>query len=352
MKKRLLIISLAVMLAFAGCGKEKKSDKKNDTTSENAVDISEENMIKAEYSDDYYVMIPDVNDKEFLKSILLPTDEEIDEVIDTQIKSTLKNMVPCDHEEAQIGDIVDISYAGYMDGVQFDGGTGSSSDVELGSGMFIPGFEEGVVGMKVGETKDVVVTFPEDYGATDLAGKEATFKITLDKIKGTKAEGEVELTDEIISANLGSYDINTVDELRAYIRNSKIASNIEAMNKSCKIYDKSGTEGVYDKALCESNYNMLVACYGGSSGEMTEDSKAKFQEAAEDLTFICMTKEVMAKELKITVTDKDYDEYVKASGFVNMDEMCTTLKITKEYMYYEVIAGLVDEELRRIVTEE
>ena len=80
------------------------------------------------------------------------------------------------------GDIVKIDYIGTLDGVAFVGGTASDQIAEIGAGRFIPGFEEGIVGMKEGETKSINVTFPETYGATELAGKDVVFEITVNKI--------------------------------------------------------------------------------------------------------------------------------------------------------------------------
>ena len=74
---------------------------------------------------------------------------------------------------AQMGDTANINYAGSVDGVAFEGGTAENTPLELGSGMFIPGFEEQIVGMNIGDERDINVTFPEDYRATELAGKAA-----------------------------------------------------------------------------------------------------------------------------------------------------------------------------------
>jgi trigger factor len=88
----------------------------------------------------------------------------------------------CEATEAKNGDVVSIYFEGYSDGVRFEGGTGSF-DLRLGSGQFIPGFEEQLVGAKVGETRDVNVVFPKNYGAANLAGKPAVFKVKVNGIK-------------------------------------------------------------------------------------------------------------------------------------------------------------------------
>ena len=108
---------------------------------------------------------------------------------------------------AQMGDKVIIDYSGSVDGVKFDGGTAEAQTLDLGSGMFVPGFEEQVVGMNIGEEKDITVTFPEDYRADDLAGKEAVFAV---KLVAVKEKQLPELDDEF------AQDISEFDTLEEY----------------------------------------------------------------------------------------------------------------------------------------
>ena len=92
-------------------------------------------------------------------------------------------LAACDsNATAKIGDTVIIDFAGYLDGVQFEGGTANGFPLKLGSGQFVPGFEDQVVGMKVGETRDINITFPEQY-VEGLAGKAVVFKVTLQDIQ-------------------------------------------------------------------------------------------------------------------------------------------------------------------------
>ena len=112
--------------------------------------------------------------------------------------------VNVDGRPAQNGDITVIDYSGAVDGVKFDGGTAEKQNLTLGSGMFIPGFEEQVVGMNIGETKDITVKFPEEYHAEDLKGKDAVFTVTLHEIKEKK---NPELTDEFVKEKTGSESV-------------------------------------------------------------------------------------------------------------------------------------------------
>ena len=113
---------------------------------------------------------------------------------------------------ASNGDIVNIDFVGTVDGVKFDGGEAEGFDLTLGSGQFIPGFEDQVVGMNIGESKDVNVTFPENYQAENLKGKAAVFAV---KLNGIQAKELPELTDEFIKDATGS---ETVEEYKTKAR--------------------------------------------------------------------------------------------------------------------------------------
>ena len=103
-----------------------------------------------------------------------------------------------DRTTAQSGDVANIDYVGKKDGVEFDGGSAQGYDLELGSGVFIPGFEDGVVGMEVGSTKDIPLTFPDNYGNADLAGADVVFTVTLNALKEATTP---ELTDEYVASD-------------------------------------------------------------------------------------------------------------------------------------------------------
>ena len=110
------------------------------------------------------------------------TKEEVQARIDDLLKDYAELVVKDDKAKVQNGDVAIIDFEGFKDGVAFDGGKGENYSLEIGSHSFIPGFEEGIVGMKKGETKDLNLSFPEDYGATDLAGKEVVFKVSSNQI--------------------------------------------------------------------------------------------------------------------------------------------------------------------------
>ena len=138
--------------------------------------------------------------KEFAYTV---KDEEIDAEINRLLDRNARK-VPVEGRAAQNGDIVNIDFVGTVDGVKFDGGEAEGFDLTLGSGQFIPGFEDQVVGMNIGETKDVNVTFPENYQAEALKGKPAVFSVKLNSLQGKELP---ELNDEFIKDATGSESV-------------------------------------------------------------------------------------------------------------------------------------------------
>lgn len=114
------------------------------------------------------------------------TKKEVEERINELLKSASKIKDIEDDRELKEGDIAVIDFEGFIDGKAFEGGKAEDYALEIGSGSFIPGFEDALIGMKKGETKEINVTFPKDYGANDLAGKDAVFKVTLKNIRERK----------------------------------------------------------------------------------------------------------------------------------------------------------------------
>ncbi len=143
--------------------------------------------------------------KEFAYTV---KDEEIEAELNRVRERNAKKVEITDRAAAN-GDIVNIDFVGTVDGVKFDGGEAKGFDLTLGSGQFIPGFEDQVVGMNIGESKDVNVTFPENYQAVELKGKAAVFAVTLHKIQGKELP---EVTDEFIKEATGS---ETVEAYKA-----------------------------------------------------------------------------------------------------------------------------------------
>ncbi len=157
--------------------------------------------------------LPAYKGLEVAKKNLVVTDEEVN----NEINSLLKQNGKLEEKAEQVivkGDTANFDFEGSVDGVVFDGGTAKGYEMEIGSGQFIPGFEDQMIGMKKGETKDVNVTFPTPYASKELEGKAAVFKVTINSVKESKLP---ELNDEFV-ASLKRANVNTVEELTASVR--------------------------------------------------------------------------------------------------------------------------------------
>ena len=181
---------------------------------------------------DYVTLPEDVSALPLSKADIEPTETEIQTQIDTLLNqyATTQNITG---RAAQSGDTVNIDYSGAVDGVAFTGGTATGYDLTLGSGSFIDGFEDQIIGHNVGDTFDVTVTFPDGYGdSTDaegntitLSGKEAVFSVTLNSLSENVIP---ELTDEWVESNFGvSDDLHTADQLRSYFSDALYANNYD-----------------------------------------------------------------------------------------------------------------------------
>lgn len=159
--------------------------------------------------------------------ISIPTVEVTEADVDRRLedmRSHYARLVEKVEAPSELGDSVTIDFAGSIDGVPFEGGTGEDYQLELGSNTFIPGFEEQLVGLKAGETKDVEVTFPESYHAEDLAGKDAVFKTTISKIESK----ELRPLDDDFAQEVSNFD--TIEELRNDVRDNLIKVNENQVN--------------------------------------------------------------------------------------------------------------------------
>lgn len=156
---------------------------------------------------------------EYKNLIVEATKEEItEEIIEARLKSNVGNfgtkvMETVTEGGVQEGDVVTIDYVGKKDGVEFDGGSAEGYELEIGSGKFIEGFEDGLVGVKSGETVDLELTFPENYSSEELAGQDVVFTVTVQEIKRMPEE----ITDDMINTGTsGKY--TTVEDYKEYIR--------------------------------------------------------------------------------------------------------------------------------------
>ena len=180
-----------------------------------------------------------------------PTDEDVDSYITSLLSPTY---VEDENAVVASGDTANIDYEGKIDGVAFEGGTSQGYDLVIGSGTFIPGFEDGVIGMKVGETKDIDVTFPEDYHNEEYAGKAAVFTVKLNNIKRAP-----ELDGEWVET-FSNGELKTVEEFREFVRNS-LATSLKRQAESAMQYE------AWQQVVDSSTVTKLPKSYVDRSGE-------------------------------------------------------------------------------------
>ncbi len=342
MKKRLFVITvlLSGVLALAACGKSDNvattsSGESTSSTSgvESSTDEGTADMVTMGISelnpDDYVVSLGDYSGMEIQATLSEVTDDDVENTIANLIsaKSTTQAV---EGRALQTGDIANINYEGKIDGEAFDGGTDDSEagyDLTIGSGAFIPGFEDALIGMEVGETRDIDLVFPDEY-YEELAGKAVVFTVKLNAIKETVSP---ELTDEFV-AEQAVEGVTTVEELRSYVKEmleaeaqSNYDSDIEnyIMNNLIDIceYKEELPEGrknyyyksIYDKdEAAATDYGLMLEgyvmyIYGYSNLQDYTDALKSYSEKATKLD-LAVLKILEAENQQIT--DEDVEKSI------------------------------------------
>lgn len=207
MKKRIYLAMLAACLALTvtGCGESGKTGTDTAETQENSdgktVEAGVSRLVSVDNVDKYITL------GEYKGQILDNTVEVItDDDVQARIDQELQDKAEAVSDGAQEGDLVTVNYVGTIDGETFDGGTANNYDFIIGNGGMFQEFEQGVIGMKKGETKEISIDFPSDYSDSTLAGKKADYKVTVQNVRRAP-----ELTDEWVTKNT---DYTTVEEYR------------------------------------------------------------------------------------------------------------------------------------------
>ncbi|MDE6790141.1 MAG: trigger factor, partial [Clostridia bacterium] len=295
------------------------------------------------------------------------TEEEIKTEADKILLREAKTVEVTDRA-CKSGDIVNIDFAGSVDGELFAGGSMEKYDLELGSGSFIPGFEDQVAGMKIGEERDIKVTFPADYQADNLKGKEATFHIKLHAIKGKELP---ELTDEYVKKHAGS------ETVAAYMARVKERLENKAKNDSRDQTENSILQAICATCECEIPQAMIDSevdnivqdfaqrlAYQGLQlkdyieymGQTMEQFRAQFTEQARNRVLTQLVIEKIIKDENITATqeeieakiaeqaasvEKSVDDYKKTLDSRRMEYIANDIVITKLFEFLSANNKLV-----------
>ena len=280
------------------------------------------------------------------------SDEDIEKEIEA-IADKNSRLVTVEDRAVEDKDVAVIDFEGFVDGVAFEGGKAENHELEIGSHSFIDGFEDQVIGMKVGEEKEINVKFPEKYFSEDLAGKDAMFKVKLHEIK----KKELPKIDDEFAKDVSEYD--TLEELKASIRKRDEEENehrakhekedaaIKAVCDNAEVDIPSGmietelSRIMQDMDMNLSYQGLNLAKYLQMIGKTEEDFKKDYEEQAKESVKSRLVLEAVSKDAKIEVTDADIaeklEELAKSYGKSKEDlEKNEELKkYVKENLSYE-----------------
>lgn len=268
------------------------------------------------------------------------TDEEIEAQLKEQ-QTRLAELVIKEEEAIVEGDTAVIDFEGFLGEEAFEGGAGEDHALEIGSGSFIPGFEEQLIGLKTGEQKDVVVTFPEEYHAAELAGKEATFKVTVKEVKGKELP---ELNDDF--AKEMDSEVEGIDALRTKLK-EKTAEEKKNSSESAlrdELVEKAAANATIDipQAMIDSETDrmlndfaqrlqtqgMNLELYYQFSGQDESALRTQMQEDAAKRVRVSLTLEAIAATENFEISESDVNaELDKMAEQFNMpvDQIRTAL---------------------------
>ena len=296
------------------------------------------------------------------------TDEEVEQSVE-YILNTRPVKTEVTGRPAQLGDVANIDFEGKLDGVAFDGGTGTGYDLELGSGSFIAGFEDGVVGMEIGEVKDLDLNFPDPYERNpDLSGAAVVFTVTLNSLS-TKEPAE--LTDQFVE-ELMIEGCSNVAEFRDYIRDSLLESQKQQyqQKKEEVILDelekimtyKDMPEGMVDRMTETMIDNItsyaqmygadvgeyVAGVYGGTAEEYEETLKGQAGLMAQRYVMLAA---IAAKE-NIAVSDEDLEKQIAEEaeeyGYESVEEYTKNMdkEAYREYLLMNETLAFLGENVK------
>ena len=270
------------------------------------------------------------------------TDEDIDKEIESMRRRCSQMVDAAEGAEVKNGDLVTLDFKGFVDGEAFEGGEGKDYPLEIGSNRFIPGFEDQLIGAKIGEARDVNVTFPEEYHSKDLAGKPAKFECTIHSIK----ERQLPELDDEFAKKVSKFQ--TVEELRADIRkNLEHAAQQKADNDYKIAVIEKATENItvdipavmienrvtmmiQEMAMRLEQQGMKLEQYLQYAGTDLNQIREQYKKTAEENVKTDLMLEAVAKAEDIKVEGKDLDDEVAAMALTYGATPAQVRKVVKE----------------------
>lgn len=288
------------------------------------------------------VEVKDYKGMEVEKTVKEVTDEDIDREL-KKLQDKAVRIVTVDDRAAETGDTVTIDFEGFKDGVAFDGGKAEDFELELGSGQFIPGFEEAVAGHSIGEQFEINVTFPEEYQVADLAGAPAVFKINLKAISKKELP---EIDDDLISETT---EFDTLDEFKADAK-----KKLEEANE--KQADNEVETALFDKLVDNMTAEIPEVMFENRANEMVNELAQRLQPQGISLDMYMKYTGQTAEQLKATYMDQAtrqvklrlaLEQVVKNEGIEATEE-----EITKELEGIAETYKLTVDQVKMYISEE
>jgi len=269
------------------------------------------------------------------------TDEEIQAEID-RLADRNSRIVTIDDRAAAMNDMTVIDFEGFVDGTAFEGGKGESYTLTLGSGQFIPGFEEQIVGHNTGDEFDVVVTFPEDYQAEELAGKEATFKCKLHEIKAK----EMPAIDDEFAKDVSEFD--TLDDLKADIK-------AKALDRKAKAADEDVENQLIDAVVEGMKAEIPEAMIENRSNESVREFDYRLRSQGMDLETYLKYTQTTVEDFKATFrpqSEKQVKVRLALEKIVELEGLTATEdEINAEYEKMAAAYGIEVEQVKAALPE-
>ncbi len=352
MKKKTLGLLAAVLSVcmLAGCGAKDTGDSTGTAT-------GTESTVLKDMDVDKYVTLGEY------KGLTVSVDTvEVDEdEWDTLVNNVYYGNITADNggimdRAVETGDTVNIDYEGKKDGVAFDGGTAQGYDLTIGSGSFIDGFEDGLIGVMPGETVDLDLTFPESYGNSDLAGQAVVFTVTVNYIQPAQ---DGELSDEIIS-NFGIDGVTNEEELRQYAYDylydnaqQNYDSNVEQAVMDTFMANNTFTS-VPDALVqkysdaAESSITSMASAYGVDGDTFTQyyygqDLETFLSTYSEEAAKQDIALQAVANREDLNISDEELDQMLQeratAAGYDTIEEYIgeTSKEDYREYFLYDKV---------------
>lgn len=344
----LLICGMTAMTFMSGCGQDSGAAGSAESEGET---IEAETLLEAtDYDVADYVTLMDgyMNLDVELDSDYEVTEAAVNDYIENSVLPYYPIYTKGDKTTVESGDVVNIDYTGTMDGEEFDGGSATGYNLTIGSGGFIDGFEDGLIGANVGDSLDLNLTFPEDYQSEDMAGKDVVFHVTVNGIMNASDATLDTIDDAYVAQNFSSYGLTTVDDMNTYFtsmltsqyeseRQTDLQTKVmEQLTEGCTVELPEGllearTQQVMEQTRSAaeqsgSSFEDYISAYYGYSTEA--DFETYVSDTLQEQLVQELILEAIVDDQNISINTSDFDafvtDYVSYYGFEDADTFYET----------------------------